>query len=107
MSKCPSLNLLFVSHVGLIWIIAYRIIEISPTELTLLLKAYPPHLAVARTEMTSHLRQPLLIPRLFHHRGLLTSLSKIVGPTRVWIHFYSRSEERRVGKEGRSRWSPY
>src|ERR1039458_2167781 len=25
----------------------------------------------------------------------------------VWKHFGYRSEERRVGKEGRSRWSPY
>src|SRR5258707_15385940 len=28
-------------------------------------------------------------------------------PPRLWILSENRSEERRVGKEGRSRWSPY
>src|SRR2546427_12727695 len=29
------------------------------------------------------------------------------GPLRLIVPGYTRSEERRVGKEGRSRWSPY
>ena len=39
--------------------------------------------------------------------GLLEMLSDWIAPTAEKADFPARSEERRVGKECRSRWSPY
>ena len=37
----------------------------------------------------------------------VTSLKKLLEEKGNKVYLYSRSEERRVGKECRSRWSPY
>ena len=48
-----------------------------------------------------------------HHLGMMSLPYTIENQTYTWEHslpekeFYARSEERRVGKECRSRWSPY
>jgi len=53
---------------------------------------------------------------LFEHRGQAISRVREIGHQGVWagivlgiagVAFMQRSEERRVGKECRSRWSPY
>ena len=41
------------------------------------------------------------------HDGAPYSVHKLVNRDGVKAMFYRRSEERRVGKECRSRWSPY
>src|SRR2546422_8418986 len=45
------------------------------------------------------------------YRGIIAIHSTVLGPalggTRFWNYASDRSEERRVGKECRSRWSPY
>ena len=41
-----------------------------------------------------------------NQKKLLTKVAKEKGYTNL-VHFLDRSEERRVGKECRSRWSPY
>jgi len=51
---------------------------------------------------------------VFHHRweSRVLAMSRALGVFRAWTidtsrHAIERSEERRVGKECRSRWSPY
>src|ERR1051325_2189375 len=46
-----------------------------------------------------------MLPILGHH--IVSSGLRFDVPTSIYMHLESRSEERRVGKECRSRWSPY
>ena len=46
--------------------------------------------------------------KMNYEKASFTEIAKACGLSRAGIiHYFPRSEERRVGKECRSRWSPY
>ena len=50
---------------------------------------------------------PLCIPRMTAEEILVIKSSEFCSPVKIRRRRFRRSEERRVGKECRSRWSPY
>src|SRR3712207_4485296 len=73
------------------------------------LRAVTEQLALDRTPLTRDERRQITreITDDILGYGPLEPLLRDDGITEVMVNSHDRSEERRVGKEGRSRWSPY
>src|SRR2546422_330189 len=60
----------------------------------------------AQTGVVARLMAPLIAGRP-HANTVSDRIANGIHALRIWPAVYLRSEERRVGKECRSRWSPY
>ena len=59
-------------------------------------------------DIAKNIRQAIILPSLEKLETITIDFEGITGVTQSFIHaLTTRSEERRVGKECRSRWSPY